>query len=84
MRIRMSRVQDGQCSRSVLSSNIRIASSRARIKPTAPLLVFDKKNSIEFLLDFSILLIQLLYSLCTSFPHLSCDPSVRLLNSKPE
>jgi len=34
------------------SSNVRIASPRARIKPTAPLSAFDKKNLIEFLLDF--------------------------------
>jgi len=32
--------------------HIRIASSRARIKPTALLSAFDKENSIEFLLDF--------------------------------
>jgi len=30
---------------------VRIASSRARIKPTAPLSVFDKENLTEFLLD---------------------------------
>jgi len=30
---------------------IRLANSKARIKPTAPLSVFDKENSIEFLLD---------------------------------
>ena len=34
-----------------LSSNIRLANSKARIKPTAPLLAFNKENSIEFLLD---------------------------------
>jgi len=33
------------------SFNIRLANSKARIKPTAPLSVFDKENSIEFLLD---------------------------------
>ena len=31
---------------------VRLANSKARIKPTAPLSVFDKENSIEFLLDF--------------------------------
>jgi len=31
------------------SSNVRLANSKAGIKPTAPLLAFD--NSIEFLLD---------------------------------
>ena len=34
------------------SSNVRLANSKARIKPTAPLSAFDKENSIEFLLDF--------------------------------
>jgi len=34
------------------SSSVRIANSKARIKPTAPLLAFDKENSIEFPLDF--------------------------------
>jgi len=34
------------------SSNIRLANSKARIKPTAPLSAFDKENSIEFPLDF--------------------------------
>ena len=33
------------------SSNVRLANSRAGIKPTAPLSAFDKENSIEFLLD---------------------------------
>jgi len=33
------------------SFNVRLANSKARIKPTAPLSVFDKENSIEFLLD---------------------------------
>ena len=30
---------------------IRLANSKARIKPTAPLSAFDKENSIEFPLD---------------------------------
>jgi len=34
-----------------LSSNVRLANSKARMKPTAPLSAFDKKNSIEFPLD---------------------------------
>jgi len=29
---------------------VRLANSKARIKPTAPLSAFDKENSIEFLL----------------------------------
>jgi len=36
----------------ILSSNVRLANSKAGIKSTAPLLGFDKENSIEFLLDF--------------------------------
>jgi len=34
-----------------LSSNVRLANSKAGIKPTAPLSAFDKENSIEFPLD---------------------------------
>jgi len=30
---------------------VRLANSKAGIKPTAPLLAFDKENSIEFPLD---------------------------------
>jgi len=30
---------------------VRLANSKAGIKPTAPLSVFDKENSIEFSLD---------------------------------
>jgi len=33
-------------------SIVRIANSWARMKPTAPLSVFDKENLIEFPLDF--------------------------------
>ena len=33
------------------SSNVRLANSKARIKPTASLSTFDKENSIEFLSD---------------------------------
>jgi len=33
------------------SSNVRLANSKVRIKPTAPLSAFDKENSIEFSLD---------------------------------
>ena len=34
-----------------LSSNVRLANSKAGIKPTASLSAFDKENSIEFPLD---------------------------------
>jgi len=34
-----------------MSCHVRLANSKARIKPTAPLSAFDKENSIEFLLD---------------------------------
>jgi len=41
------------CDRSfLLLRAVRLANSKARIKPTAPLSVFDKENSIEFPLDF--------------------------------
>jgi len=33
------------------SSNVRLANSKAGIKPTAPLSAFDKENLIEFPLD---------------------------------
>jgi len=59
--------------------SVRLANSKAGIKPTAPLSAFDKENSIEFLLDFSTLLIQLLHGLYTSFPCLSCDLSCDIM-----
>ena len=43
------------------SSNVRLANSKAGIKPTAPLSAFDKENSIEFPLDF----LHYLYTLLT-------------------
>jgi len=43
-------VQDYQYVREPTPS-VRLANSKAGIKPTAPLSVFDKENSIEFLLD---------------------------------
>jgi len=55
--------------------NCKVAKLQAGIKPTALCSVIDKGNSIEFPLDFSTLLIQLLHGLCTSFPCLSCDLS---------
>jgi len=62
-----------------MKGSIRLANSKARIKPTALLSAFDKENSIEFPLDFSTLLIQLLHGLCTSFPCLSCDLSCDMM-----
>jgi len=56
-------------------SRCKKAKLQAGIKPTALCSAIDKENLIEFLLDFSILLIQLLHGLCTSFLCLSCDPS---------
>jgi len=35
----------------ISSSSVRLANSKARIKPTASLSAFDKENSIEFPLD---------------------------------
>jgi len=48
---RLSKVQGGRCSEVISSSSVRLANSKAGIKPTAPLSAFDKENSIEFLLD---------------------------------
>ena len=48
------------------SSNVRLANSKAGIKPTAPLSAFNKKNSMEFLLDF-------LYYLSQKVTYLFCD-----------
>ena len=56
-----------------LSLIVRIANSWAGIKPTAPLLALDKKNSIKSSYISYILLIQLLHGLCTTFPQLSYD-----------
>jgi len=42
-----------------LGQIIRLTNSKAEIKPTAPLLVFDKENSIEFSLDFVHYLLRL-------------------------
>ena len=50
------------------SSNVRIASPRARIKPTAPLSAFDKENLIEFPLDFLYYLYNY-YMVCTLSSH---------------
>jgi len=55
---------------------VRLANSKARIKPTAPLSVFDKENSIEFSLDFLHYLYNY-YMVCALFSHTyhvtSCD-----------
>ena len=63
-----------------LSSNVRLANSKARIKPTAPLSAFDKENSIEFLLDFLHYLYNyyMVYALLSHAYHVtyhvtSCD-----------
>jgi len=60
MRVRLSRVQGGQCSEVESSSNVRLANSKAGIKPIALLSAFDKKNSIEFPLDFLLYLYKCL------------------------
>jgi len=49
-------------------STVRLANSKAGIKPTAPLSAFDKKNSIEFLLDFLHYLYNY-YMVCALFSH---------------
>jgi len=47
---------------------VRLANSKARIKPTAPLSVFDKKNSIKFPLDFLYYLYNY-YMVCALLFH---------------
>ena len=47
---------------------VRLANSKAGIKPTAPLSAFDKKNLIEFLLDFLHYLYNY-YIVCALFSH---------------
>jgi len=49
-------------------SRVRLANSKAGIKPTAPLSAFDKENSIEFLLDFLHYLYNY-YMVCALFSH---------------
>jgi len=66
--------------RLVGNSDVRLANSKAGIKPTAPLSVFDKKNSIEFPLDFLHYLYNY-YMVCALLSHayhviyhvISCD-----------
>jgi len=47
---------------------VRLANSKAGIKPTAPLLAFDKENSIEFLLD-SLHYLYNYYMVCALLSH---------------
>ena len=49
-------------------TGVRLANSKDRIKPTAPLSAFDKENSIEFLLDFLHYLYNY-YMVCALFSH---------------
>jgi len=44
-------VQKGKGTAKQHMVSVRLANSKAGIKPTAPLSVFDKENSIEFPLD---------------------------------
>jgi len=48
--------------------SVRLANSKAEIKPTAPLSAFDKENSIEFPLDFLHYLYNY-YMVCALFSH---------------
>ena len=50
------------------SSNVRLANSKAGIKPSALLSAFDKENSIEFLLDFLHYLYNY-YMVCALLSH---------------
>jgi len=58
--------------------SVRIASPRARIKPTAPLLAFDKENLIEFLLDFLYYLYNyyMVYALVSHAYHVTHNVTV--------
>jgi len=47
---------------------VRLANSKAGIKPTAPLSAFDKENPIEFSLDFLYYLYNY-YMVCALFSH---------------
>jgi len=47
---------------------VRLANSKAGIKPTAPLSAFNKENSIEFSLDFLHYLYNY-YMVCALFSH---------------
>jgi len=47
---------------------VRLANSKAGIKPTTPLSAFDKENSIEFPLDFLHYLYNY-YMVCALFSH---------------
>jgi len=59
---------------------VRLANSKARIKPTAPLSAFDKENSIEFLLDslhylynYYMVCVLLSYAYHVTYHVISCD-----------
>jgi len=52
----------------LLEPTVRLANSKAGIKPTAPLSVFDKENLIEFPLDFLYYLYNY-YMVCALFSH---------------
>ena len=53
---------------SLSDHGVRLANSKARIKPTAPLSVFDKENSIEFLLN-SLYYLYNYYMVCALPSH---------------
>ena len=50
------------------TSIVRLANSKAGIKPTAPLLAVDKENSMEFSLDFLHYLYNY-YMVCALLSH---------------
>jgi len=59
--------------------DVRLANSKAKIKPTAPLSAFDKENLIEFPLD-SLHYLYNYYMVCALLSHayhvISCDVTV--------
>ena len=61
--------------------SVRLANSKARIKPTAPLSAFDKENSIEFPLDSVYYLYK--QSNPNPVPFIPCSPMSQLALVRP-
>ena len=73
IRVKIGKVQGEQYLEVIgSSSNVRIANSWAGIKPTTPLLVFDKENSIEFLLDLLYYIYNYYCGYVPCLPQSSC------------
>ena len=61
--------------------SVRLANSKAGIKPTAPLSAFDKENSIEFPLDSVYYLYK--QSNPNPVPFIPCSPMSQLALVRP-